>query len=342
MLLPTERSAGLAATNLMQSMLDKAEERRAEQDEKASGKKEDPVLKARVSMDETRARAKEKIETYLFDSSSVSVNELKLGLMERLGEALGIKQEDGESGFGWGRKLETALSTMDYAAKRALEKEVGLDELDLSIDTMIAAVKNPYADDAEKLKAALELKAGGGGDTHVNQSRVLQRLESVADPKTAEELKLEPQLNDPTRIEDDQVRQERAQEMSDLQAMDKLDDVRDLQEIAKQTLEATGADGEADASAQALDALSVLAGIADAGATADASSDSDDETLDAAQDVTEASDDPQTQAKSGMIEPGMEPTEDLPEVGDALDDQPLQIQIDEIGLYSLLEKKKAA
>jgi hypothetical protein len=340
MLLPTDRSAGLAATSLMQSMLDKAEERRAEQDDKASGKKEDPVLKARMSMDETRARAREKIETYLFDSSHVSVNELKVDLMERLGEALGLKQEDGESGYGWGRKLEAVLSTMDYASKRALEKEIGLDELDISIDTLIAAVKNPYADDSEKLKAALEFKAGGGSDTHVNQSRVLQRLESVADPKTAEELKLEPGLNDPTRIEDDQVRQERAEEIADLQAMEKLGDIRELQDAAKQAVETTGADREG--SVEALDALTVLAGIADSSAASDQAADSDGEALDAARDVTDASDDPEMQAKSELIEAGLEQVEKLPNADDGPEPQPLQVHIDDIGLYSLLERKKAA
>lgn len=340
MLLPTDRSAGLAATNLMQSMLDKAEERRAEREEETKGKQEDPVLKARMSLDETRARAKEKIETYLFDSSHVSVNELKVDLMERLGDALGLRQEDGESGYGWGRKLEAILSTMDYAQKRALEKEVGLDELDISIDTLVAAVKNPYADDAEKLKAALELKAGGGGDTYVNQSRVVQRLESVADPKTVDELKLEPELNDPTRIEDDQVRQERAAEISDKQAMAKLGDIQELQDATKQARDAAGPEG--DGTAEALDALSALAGIADATAAADQASDTDAETLDAAQASEEPSDDPETQAKSDLIEAGIEPTDELPEPGDALDQEPLQIHIDEIGLYSLLEKKKAA
>ena len=340
MLLPTDRSAGLAATNLMQSMLDKAEERRVEREEETKGKKEDPVLKARMSLDETRARAKEKIETYLFDASHVSVNELKVDLLERLGEALGLKQEDGESGYGWGRKLENILSTMDYASKRALEKDIGLDKLDISIDTLVAAVKNPYADDSEKLKAALELKAGGGTDTHVNQSRVLQRLEGVADPKSVEELKLEPGLNDPTRVEDDQVRQERAEEISDKQAMEKLGDIQDLQDATKQAREALGTDG--DASTEALDTLAVLAGIADAGAAADEASDTDAEALEAAQNLTEASDDPEAQAKSALIEAGIEPTDELPEPGDALAEQPLQIHIDEIGLYSLLEKKKAA
>lgn len=346
MLLPTDRSAGLAATNLMQSMLDKAEDRRAERENEAKGKKEDPVLKARMSMDQAQARAKEKIETYLFDSSHVSVNELKVDLMERLGNALGLKQEDGESGFSWGRKLETMLSTMDYGQKRALEKEVGLDELDISIDTLVAAVKNPYADDAEKLKAALELKAGGGTDTHVNQSRVLQRLESVADPKTAEELKLEPELNDPTRIEDDQVRQERAEELAGKEAMAKLEDVQKLQETTKAAREASDNNGgEGDDAAAAVDALSVLAGIADAGAVADAASDTDEEALNAAKDPTQVSDDPQSQAKSALIEAGIEPVqEELPEAGDALQQQPLLVHVDEIGLYSLMadKEKKAA
>lgn len=340
MLLPTDRSAGLAATNLMQSMLDKAEERRTEREEEKNGKKDDPVLKARMSMDETRARAKEKIDTYLFDSSHVSVSELKLDLMERLGEALGLKQEDGESGFSWGRKLETILSTMDYASKRALEKEVGLDELGISIDTMIAAVKNPYADDSERLKAALELKAGGGAETHVNQSRVLQRLEGIADPKTAEELKLEPGLNDPTRIEDDQVRQERAQELSNLEAMEKLEEISEFQDATGEARDAAGPDG--DATAEALDTLSVLAGIADAADTADTASDSDAEALEGVQDEAEMSANPGTQARSQLIEAGIEPADDLPEPGDALEQPPLQIQIDEIGLYALLEQKKAA
>lgn len=340
MLLPTDRSAGLAATSLMQSMLDSSEERRVEQDEKAKGRQDDPVLKARMSMDETRARAKEKIETYLFDSSHVSVNELKVDLMERLGEALGLKQEDDESGFGWGRRLEAVLSTMDYASKRALEEEIGLDKLDISIDTLIAAVKNPYADDSEKLKAALELKAGGGDDTHVNQSRVTQRLEGIADPKSVEELKLESSLNDPTRVEDDQVRQERAEEISDRQAMEKLGDIQELQDATKMARDAAGTDG--DASAEALDTLSVLAGIADAGAAADEASDTDAEALEAAQDLAETPDDPATQARSGMIDAGLEPSDELPEPGDQLALQPLQIHIDEIGLYSLLERKKAA
>ena len=340
MLLPTDRSAGLAATNLMQSMVDRAEERRVEEEEKAKGKKEDPVLRARMSMDQTRARAKEKIETYLFDASHVSVNELKLDLMERLGEALGLKQEDGESGFSWGRKLETILSTMDYAGKRALEKEIGLDELEISIDTLISAVKNPYADDSERLKAALELKAGGGSDTHVSQSRVLQRLEGIADPKSIEELKLEPALNDPTRVEDDQVRQERVEEISDKMAMEKLDDIQELQDVTKETRNADGPD--ADASATALDTLSVLAGIADARETADAGSDSDAEALEAVRDPADLSDDPRTQAKSALIEAGIESTEELPEPGDLLEQQPLQIHVDEIGLYSLLAEKKAA
>jgi hypothetical protein len=334
MLLPTERSAGVAATNLMQSMLDKAEERRAEREEETRGKKEDPVLKTQVSLDETRARAREKIETYLFDSAHVSVNELKVDLLERLGDALGLKQQEGESGYGWGRKLEAIVSTMDYSQKRALEKEVGLDKLDLSIDSLIMAVKNPYADDAEKLKAALELKSGGGTDAHVVQSRVLQRLESVADPKTVEELKREPELNDPTRIEDDQVRQERAEEISDKQALAKLEDVRQIQDAGKEP----GAEGDADP----LDALTVLAGITDATTKADPSASTDAGAVETALAQGQSSEDIEKEAKADLADAGLEPAEPNLEAGDALEPEPLQIHVDEIGLYSLLEKKKAA
>jgi hypothetical protein len=123
----------------------------------------------------------------------------------------------------------------------------------------------------------------------------------------------------------------------------KLEDVQKLQETTKAAREASG--GESDDAAAAVDALSVLAGIADAGAVADAASNTDEEALDAAKDANQVSDDPQTQAKSGLIEAGIEPVDEkLPEPGDALEQQPLLVHVDEIGLYSLMadKEKKAA
>lgn len=343
MLLPTQQSAGLAATNLLQSAIDSAEKRRIEEEEKTKGKKEDPVLKARMSMDTARARAKEKIDTYLFDAGHVSTNELKMQLIDKLGMALGLKKEDAESGFSYGKKLETILSTMDYAQKRALEKEVGLDDLDISIDVMIGAIKNPYADDNETLEFALEKQAGGGKDSHVAQSKVLQRLESIANPKSIEELKLEPSLNDPTRIEDDEVRQERAEEIGDKQAMEKLDDVTELQKAVKDNHdEAVKAEAKGEVEPDSvvndsLDLIQVLVGAADAGEAADAQGEADAEAIE-----TKASD-PKTDAKSAQIDAGLEPTTE-PEIepGDQPDKPILTLYIDEIGIYDLLRQRKAA
>jgi len=328
---------------LLQSAIDIAEKRRIEEEEKTRGKKEDPVLKARMAIDTAQARAKEKIDTYLFDAGHVSTNELKIRLIDKLGMALGLKKEDAESGFSYGKKLESILSTMDYAQKRALEKEVGLDDLDISIDVMIGAIKNPYADDSDRLELALEKQAGGRKDSHVAQSKVLQRLESIANPKSVEELKLEPSLNDPTRIEDDEVRQERVEEIGDKQAMKKLDDVTELQKAIKdnhdETVKAEARSGVEPGSAvdDSLDLIQVLVGAADAGMAADAQGEADAEAI-----KTKAID-PETDAKSAQIDAGLEPSAE-PEIepGDQPDKPILTLYVDEIGIYDLLRQKKAA
>lgn len=327
---------------MLQSAIDSAEKRRIEEEEKTNGKKEDPVLKARMSMDTAQARAREKIDTYLFDSGHVSTNELKIQIIDKLGMALGLKKDDTESGFSYGKRLETILSTMDYAQKRALEKEVGLDDLGISIDVMIGAIKNPYADDNERLKLALEKQAGGGKDSIIAQSRVVQRLESIANPKSIEELRLEPGLNDPTRVEDDAVRQERAEEIGDKQAMEKLDEVAELQKAVKDNNEAAAkpdATGEAVAGSEiseSLDLIQVLAGAADAGKASDAQGKAASEAVEA------GAGDPETEAKSAQIDAGLEPTEPEIEPGDQPDLPILTLYVDEIGIYDLLKQKKAA
>lgn len=343
MLLPTQQSAGLAATSLMQSAIDSAEKRRAEEEEKAKGKKEDPVLKARISMDAAQARAREKIDAYLFDAGHVSTNELKLQLIDKLGMALGLKKEGDESGYSYGRRLESIMSTMDYATKRALEKEIGLDDLDISIDVLVSAIKNPYADDNEKLEFALEKQAGGGKEAVVTQSKVLQRLESIANPKSIEELKLEPSLNDPTRVEDDEVRQERAQEISDKQAMEKLGDVEEQQQAVKDNLDdarEAEAKGEAEpdaAASDSLDLIQVLVGAADAGRAADAQADPDVEA------VEKEESDAKSEARAGLIDAGLEPSSEPEiELGDVPEKPILTLYVDEIGIYDLLRQKKAA
>jgi hypothetical protein len=228
MLLPAQQAAGTATINLMQSMLDSVDKRRAEEQEKTSGKKEDPILKAKIASDTAMQRAREKIDAYLFDSSYTSVNELKIDLMDRVGKVLGISKEDNESGYSYGMKLDDAIKDMDHATKRQVENESGLADLGISIETMIASIKNPYDDDGQAVNAALEKAAGGGKDNNVSQSKVMQRLDDIANPKTAEELKLEERSNDPTRVEDAETRAERQQDISDKQALAKLDDIREV------------------------------------------------------------------------------------------------------------------
>lgn len=349
MLLPAQQAAGTAATNLMQSMLDSVDKRRAEEDEKTRGKKEDPVLKAQISSDAAMQRAKEKIDAYLFDASYVSTNELKIQLMDRLGKVLGLEKMEDESGYSYGKKLEDLVKDMDYATKRKVEKDSGLADLGISLDTMIAAIKNPYGDDGQALNAALEKQAGGGKDNNVSQSKVMQRLEGIANPKSAEELKLEETQNDPTRVEDDETRAERRQDISDRQAMQKLDDIQDVQKTIKDNRDNAGEAGNAgqaagrgtDTTADSLQLIQVLAAGAEA---AEASAADTDKAADAAGngDITEPAN-PEDAAKSIQADAGIDPSMPQDQDAEAQDRKPiLTVHVDEIGIYDLLKPKKVA
>jgi hypothetical protein len=265
-------------------------------------------------------------------------------LIDRLGKAMGLEKLDGESGFGYGKKLESMLADMDYAQKRKIEKDTGLADLGISIETMVGAIKNPYGDENEQLQAALEKQAGGGKENKASQSKALQRLESIANPKTAEELRLEPSQNDPTRIEDAETRQERRQDISDKQAMQKLDDIAKLQHTIKDHRDqaAKAADkgetaGSDPLTADSMQLIQVQAAGADAAKAhdepSDAAQDSDTSTADATRDAVKSA-----QAQSG-IDPSDEP--DV-EAGDQRDKPILTIHVDEIGIYDLLKQKKAA
>ena len=232
MLLPTQQTYGLAATNMMQSMLDRIEEQRRQDEEKRTGKERDPVAEARISASEEAKRARETITSALFGANRVDPNELKIDLINRLAGRLGIDPEEARSSFRLGKALEDALKSMLPTEIAELERDLGLDDLEISIKTLLAAIKNPYGDDGQRLTDALNRKATGGKlDTEVE--RVVQKLEDVADPKTLEELKLGPQGYDPTRVEDDQTRAERREDMEAAEAGKKLEEVQKVQDAVE-------------------------------------------------------------------------------------------------------------
>lgn len=337
MLLPTQQTQGLAATNLMQSMLDGMEENRKRQEEERTGEKRDPLAEARIGASIEAQRAREKISEALFGSNGTDANALKIQLIERLATKLGIDTDEARSSYKLGRALEDVLKTMDPAAKSKLEDELGLKEIGVSIDTLLAAIKNPYGDDNARLMEGLTKKANGG-KLGTEIERVVQRLEDVADPKTLEELKLGPQGYDPTRIEDEATRAERQDDIKAAEASEKLEDVKEMQDAVEERNDAapSHADDPDAPSTGGAETLVILAAAADRlpeNAEDEATGQIDgDATSNPASVSAEA---PVNEIAARMAEAIIEMPHEQP-----LD--VLSISIDDIGLYELLKERRSA
>ncbi len=340
MLLPTQAASGLAATNLMQSTLDSIEERRRQDEEKASGDKRDPLVEARISASTEARRAQGKIAEALFGINNIDPNELKVKLTERLAARLGIDVEQERSNYALGKAIEDAVKDLDPDQVAKLQTDLGLADAGVTLATVIAAIKNPYGDDNARLMEGL-MKVANGGKADFDVARVLQRLEDVAAPKTLEELKLGPQGYDPTRVEDAQTRAERQDDIRALEASGKLDDVQEMQDAVElrndRAAKPHASEGMVD-DAPETDMVLLL------GASVEQSKASEN-----AKDVPspESGASPASSADLTDVEEvnvvNAEASEDLAvEVASDLVPDVLPISVDEVGLYELVKKKLAA
>lgn len=342
MLLPTQQAFGQVATNVMQSLLEDMEQRRKEEAERNSPKpKTDPLVEAKISASEEAKRAKEKIAQALFGQGQVDINEMRMALIEQLGEKLGIDVEEAKSSYGLGSAFEEALKSLGDSAKRQIAKDLALDELNITLDQLVASIKNPYGTDNDRLKDALERKAGNGSGL-ADSRRVLQRLEDIADPKSLAELKLGPQYSDPTRVEDSETRAERVQDIASAEASQKLEDVQKAQDVLEQQNDLAVAlpEGAVDAvpSLDPANMLQILAAAAEqieVVAAEDEAPDAEPTAEEQAEPVT--SGEPDSEGAAQVMASKAEMIEDQ-QAENALQPDILAVQVDEIGLYSLLKK----
>lgn len=104
---------------------------------------------------------------------------------------------------------------------------------------MIAAIANPYGDDARAVKNALNEQVQGTQFMTRETLKIIQRLEDVADPKTKEELQAERGKEEIGEINDAEVKAEREEEIKALNAQGKLEDVQELQDVVKEHIDAS-------------------------------------------------------------------------------------------------------
>jgi hypothetical protein len=340
MVLPTQAAFGLAATNLMQSTLDSIEERRKQDEEKATGTKKDPVAEARMNASAEAKWSEGKIAEALFSINNVDPNELKMQLTERLAAKLGIDLDEKRSNYSLGKAIEEAAKSLDSTQITQLEEDLGLKAAGVSLATVIAAIKNPYGDDNARLMDGLT-KVANGGKAGFDVARVIQRLEDVADPKTLEELKLGPQGYDPTRVEDAETRAERRDDIQALEASEKLEDVQEMQDAVKESNDkAVEGATPGEPSAAETDVILLL------GATVEQAKETEvvsGETEAVELDDAPASGDVAPVEGEAITEMNAEAMEDM--AAEALTEAQtpiLAISVDDIGLYELLKQKLAA
>ena len=193
-------------------------------------------------------------------------------LVARLAFTAGVTQGEGEADADFEQRLSGMLTRLrgelpeDLAT---LEKKSGLADLGLKATDLIAAIRNPYGTEAERVKDALAEKAQNEKTLTPEMRKVLARLEDAANPRSIEELKLDRTRRDPSRIEDAETRQEREGTIRALEAGEKLEDVQELQDAVGRA-HTDAAEGirkdnrQDDPTAAALDTIQLLAAGAEA------------------------------------------------------------------------------
>jgi len=118
MITPLQSSAGIVTTTLMESMIDQAEEKRAEDEKKARKEtKEDDILKARISASKSHAALKDKVNAHFFGALK-SDDSPMTELISRFLNILGVSRDEGESDMDFGTRVGDTLTLVSMIGKK--------------------------------------------------------------------------------------------------------------------------------------------------------------------------------------------------------------------------------
>lgn len=189
-------------------------------------------------------------------------------LVARLALTTGVTQGEDEADADFQQRLSAMLTRQRGelpADVAALEKTSGLSDLGLKARDLVAAIRDPYGPEAQRVKDALADKADAEKALTPEMRKALARLEDAANPKSLEELKLDRTRRDPTRVEDAETRREREETIGKLEAGRKLEDVEKLQDAVGRVHEAAAKDkADGKTAGEVLDTIQLLAAGAEA------------------------------------------------------------------------------
>ncbi|WP_042935972.1 hypothetical protein [Bradyrhizobium lupini] len=254
-------------------------------------------------------------------------------LAARIAERAGLTGTEEDFGAQMSEAIMAARATLPRNVSE-LEESTGLEELGISASAMIAAIANPYGDQARAVKDALNDRAQGTLFMTRETLKVIQRLEDVADPKSKEELQAERGEKRIGEINDAEVAAEREEDIQTRDAQGKLEDVQELQDVVKEHIDASadekadGAAGQGPADMSSEIALISVLAATPAEEAPPAEGDNEPEGADAATTPADA----ENEAEKLL---------DAQAAVEAAGTDILPISVDENGLYALLKKKAA-
>ncbi|WP_426239390.1 hypothetical protein [Pararhizobium sp. DWP1-1-3] len=118
MITPLQSSAAIVTTTLMQSMIDQADEKRAEDEKKARREtKEDDILKARISASKSHAALNDKVNAHFFGALKGDDSPM-VALISRFLNILGVSRDEGESDSDFGTRVEDTLTLVSMIGKK--------------------------------------------------------------------------------------------------------------------------------------------------------------------------------------------------------------------------------
>lgn len=126
----------------------------------------DPTRKGAAGPGELPTQVRAKAVEAMFSVNSLDVTALKVSLIERAGQELGVKQSDYASLKEYGAALRQAFAELKrqpnaYLIIKDIEKKLGLNEIKISLEELIDAIEDPDGKANEKLNKVLEVYVHG-------------------------------------------------------------------------------------------------------------------------------------------------------------------------------------
>ncbi|AYG68454.1 MULTISPECIES: hypothetical protein [unclassified Rhizobium] len=114
-------------------------------------------------------------EAFFATNGKVDLTKMKLDLIYRTGKALGVEHDDYASMEDFAKAMQKAYSELEPAEVNAIEHDLGLDKLGLSLEEVINSAKGPERNDkvTRALKQQMDKSKGEDDDGQTSQQVIL-------------------------------------------------------------------------------------------------------------------------------------------------------------------------